>query len=113
MSLSTAKAFMTEGLTHRAKALSLLDGVADALDADPESTPEGRHRRLTSLRRARRSRLVSGRVLHDAGGKTPFTKILDREFSLVAPNIANARAAGDATLNHKTERLSGRLCSGG
>jgi len=38
-SLTTAKAFMTEGMTHHAKALSLLDGVMDALDADPASDP--------------------------------------------------------------------------
>ncbi len=36
-SLRTAKAFLTEGMTHHAKALSLLDGVVDALDADPET----------------------------------------------------------------------------
>jgi len=35
--LRTSKAFITEGLTHHAKALSLLDGVVDALDADPIS----------------------------------------------------------------------------
>ena len=38
-SLTTAKAFMTEGMTHHSKALSLLDGVMDALDADPASDP--------------------------------------------------------------------------
>jgi HK97 family phage prohead protease len=35
--MRTSKAFMTEGMTHHAKALSLLDGVVDALDADPIS----------------------------------------------------------------------------
>jgi HK97 family phage prohead protease len=37
-SMRTAKAYMAEGMTHHAKALSLLDGVVDALDAaDPIS----------------------------------------------------------------------------
>ena len=36
-SMRTSKAFMTEGMTHHAKALSLLDGVVDSLDADPIS----------------------------------------------------------------------------
>ena len=35
-SLRTSKAYMAEGMTHHAKALSLLDGVADALDADTD-----------------------------------------------------------------------------
>jgi hypothetical protein len=35
--MRTSKAFVTEGMTHHAKALSLLDGVVDALDADPIS----------------------------------------------------------------------------
>ncbi len=30
---------MAEGMTHHAKALSLLDGVVDALDADPITDP--------------------------------------------------------------------------
>ena len=39
-SLRTAKAYMAEGMTHHAKALSLLDGVVDALDtADPITDP--------------------------------------------------------------------------
>ena len=38
-SLRTSKAYMAEGMTHHAKALSLLDGVADALDAAPEADP--------------------------------------------------------------------------
>jgi hypothetical protein len=71
------------------------------------------HSPLTLLRRARRSRPVSGRMLHNACGKTPFTKILDCEFGLVAPHIPNARAASDAALNHEPERLSSRLSSGG
>jgi hypothetical protein len=36
-SLRTAKAYMAEGMTHHAKALSLLDGVVEALDVDPIS----------------------------------------------------------------------------
>jgi len=38
-SMRTAKAYMAEGMTHHAKALSLLDGVVDALDADPITDP--------------------------------------------------------------------------
>ena len=38
-SMRTAKAYMAEGMTHHAKALSLLDGVVDALDADPVTDP--------------------------------------------------------------------------
>ena len=38
-SLRTSKAFITEGMTHHAKALSLLDGVAAALDTDPVTDP--------------------------------------------------------------------------
>ena len=38
-SLRTAKAFVTEGMTHHAKAMSLLDGVVDALDIDPVTDP--------------------------------------------------------------------------
>jgi HK97 family phage prohead protease len=38
-SMRTAKAYMAEGMTHHAKALSLLDGVVDALDADPIADP--------------------------------------------------------------------------
>jgi HK97 family phage prohead protease len=38
-SLRTAKAYMAEGMTHHAKALSLLDGVVEALDADPVTDP--------------------------------------------------------------------------
>ena len=46
--LRTSKAFITEGMTHHAKALSLLDGVVDALDtADPIS----RRRRTPTLMR--------------------------------------------------------------
>jgi hypothetical protein len=71
------------------------------------------HSPLTLLRRARRSRPVSGRMLHNACGKTPFTKILDREFGLIAPYIPNARATGNAALNREPERLSSRLSSGG
>jgi hypothetical protein len=52
-------------------------------------------------------------MLHNACGKTPFTKIFDREFGLVAPHIPNARATGNAALNHKSESLSSRLSSGG
>ena len=37
--LRTSKAFITEGMTHHAKALSLLDGVAAALDTDPVTDP--------------------------------------------------------------------------
>jgi HK97 family phage prohead protease len=37
--LRTSKAFITEGMTHHAKALSLLDGVAAALDTDPMTDP--------------------------------------------------------------------------
>jgi len=39
-SMRTAKAYMAEGMTHHAKALSLLDGVVDALDADPPAAPD-------------------------------------------------------------------------
>jgi hypothetical protein len=39
-SMRTAKAYMAEGMTHHAKALSLLDGVVDALDADPLADPD-------------------------------------------------------------------------
>jgi HK97 family phage prohead protease len=38
-SMRTAKAYMAEGMTHHAKALNLLDGVVDALDADPITDP--------------------------------------------------------------------------
>jgi len=38
-SLRTSKAYVAEGMTHHAKALSLLDGVADALDADAGADP--------------------------------------------------------------------------
>jgi hypothetical protein len=52
-------------------------------------------------------------MLHNACGKTPFTKILDREFGLVAPHIPNTRTAGDAALNHETQPLRRCLSSGG
>jgi hypothetical protein len=52
-------------------------------------------------------------MLHNACRKTPFTKILDREFGLIAPYIPNARATGNAALNREPERLSSRLSSGG
>ncbi len=57
-SLSTAKAFMAEGMTHHAKALSLLDGVMDALDMDPEAVapvgadPDAGGGKAAQLRRA-------------------------------------------------------------
>ena len=57
-SLSTAKAFMAEGMTHHAKALSLLDGVMDALDVDPASNtpadpaPDDGGEKAAQLRRA-------------------------------------------------------------
>jgi HK97 family phage prohead protease len=38
-SMRTAKAYTAEGMTHHAKALSLPDGVVDALDADPITGP--------------------------------------------------------------------------
>jgi HK97 family phage prohead protease len=40
-SLRTAKAYMAEGMTHHAKALSLLDGVVDALDEGPATDQPG------------------------------------------------------------------------
>jgi HK97 family phage prohead protease len=40
-SLRTAKAYMAEGMTHHAKALSLLDGVVQALDEGPATDEQG------------------------------------------------------------------------
>ena len=40
-SLRTAKAYMAEGMTHHAKALSLLDGVVQALDEGPMTDQPG------------------------------------------------------------------------
>lgn len=55
-SLTTAKAFMAEGMSHHAKALNLLDGVMDALDADPATdqpdNPEPDPEKAAQLRRA-------------------------------------------------------------
>src|SRR5271166_6404157 len=61
---------------------------------------------LTLLRRARRAGYVSGGVLQNACGKTPFLKILDREFRLVTRNIANARAARHAEYRERARRSS-------
>ncbi len=56
-SMRTAKAYMAEGMTHHAKALSLLDGVVDALDtADPISStapdPDANPEKTAQLARA-------------------------------------------------------------
>jgi HK97 family phage prohead protease len=58
-SLRTSKAYMAEGMTHHAKALTLLDGVADALDADadpitdpPAADPDPDADKAAQLRRA-------------------------------------------------------------